>query len=197
MTETIINPKQTALFNTAKALFWKFGIKRVTIAEICKEAGVSKMTFYKFYENKMDIAKAIFQAIAEEGLLEYQTIMKENIPFSKRIEKVIQLKFDSTTNISQELIKDIYGNQQSDLFKFMLELRQKNMQITMNIFKEAAEKGDIRANIRPEFILYFLNKMTDMISDEKLQTIYNNEQELIMEITNFFFYGLGIKDFKS
>jgi len=41
------NQKYNQIIDTSKKLFWKYGIKRVTIEEICREAGVSKMTFYK------------------------------------------------------------------------------------------------------------------------------------------------------
>ena len=49
------NPKYLDIFKTAKDLFWKYGIKRVSIEEICKEAKVSKMTFYKFFPNKIEL----------------------------------------------------------------------------------------------------------------------------------------------
>ncbi len=38
------NPKRELILSTGKDLFWKFGFRRVTIEEICKEAGISKMT---------------------------------------------------------------------------------------------------------------------------------------------------------
>ncbi|MBE9509365.1 MAG: TetR family transcriptional regulator, partial [Bacteroidetes bacterium] len=36
----IDNQKFQQIITTAKELFWKFGIKRVTIEEICQEANV-------------------------------------------------------------------------------------------------------------------------------------------------------------
>jgi len=50
--KTTSNPKREQILTTGKELFWKFGFKRVTIEEICKEAGVSKMTYYKFFTTK-------------------------------------------------------------------------------------------------------------------------------------------------
>jgi len=57
------NIKYQAIFKTGKVLFWKHGIKRVTIEEICTEADVSKMTFYKFFPNKIELAKKLIQQI--------------------------------------------------------------------------------------------------------------------------------------
>ena len=49
--------KLQAILDAAKSLFWKHGIRRVTIEEICEVAGVSKMTYYKYFSNKTAIAK--------------------------------------------------------------------------------------------------------------------------------------------
>ncbi|RKY44359.1 MAG: TetR/AcrR family transcriptional regulator, partial [Candidatus Neomarinimicrobiota bacterium] len=35
------------IVETGKKLFYRYGIKKVSVEEICKEAGVSKATFYK------------------------------------------------------------------------------------------------------------------------------------------------------
>lgn len=61
MTVKIENKKYKALLEAGKKLFCKHGFRRVTIDEICREAGASKMTFYKWFDNKTEFAKTIFQ----------------------------------------------------------------------------------------------------------------------------------------
>ena len=60
--------------------------------------------------------------------------------------------------------------------------------------QEAQKRGDIRKDLKPEFIMYFLNKMMELIQDEHLESLYPNPQDLIMELTNFFFYGIMPRD---
>ena len=55
---------------------------------------------------------------------------------------------------------------------------------------EAQKRGDIRPDIKPEFIMYFINHMVTMAEDEHLLSQYRRPQDLIMELTNFFFYGV-------
>ena len=57
------NTKREQLIRTGKELFWKFGFRRVTVEEICSEAGISKMTFYKYFSNKLDLVKRIMDEI--------------------------------------------------------------------------------------------------------------------------------------
>ena len=61
------NIKRELILKIAKKLFWKFGFKRVTIEEVCKEAAVSKMTFYKHFPNKMAVVKTLLQEVFQDA----------------------------------------------------------------------------------------------------------------------------------
>lgn len=184
--------KQQQLVDTAGKLFMKFGVKRVTVAEICQEAGVSKMTFYKYFSNKKAIAEAFLQRKFEEGIQDYRNIMQQSISFAQKVEQMIQLKLENTEDISSEFVKDIYKDQQLGLHLILEEKQKEYLNEVLQDFAQAASNGEIRAGIKPEMIAYFLGKMAEMAADEQLIQLYENEQELIMEITKFFFYGLGI-----
>ena len=54
--------KLCQISQTAETLFKLYGIKRVTVEEICKKANVSKMTFYKYFRNKIELVKHIFNS---------------------------------------------------------------------------------------------------------------------------------------
>ena len=51
------NKKIQQLVTTAQELFMRHGIRRVTVEEICSEANISKMTFYKYFKNKIELTK--------------------------------------------------------------------------------------------------------------------------------------------
>ena len=83
------NKKFQDTVTTAKTLFWKYGIKRVSIEEICKEASLSKMTFYKFFKNKEALAEYLLINVLNEWHDQYRAIMKQKIPFASKITQVI------------------------------------------------------------------------------------------------------------
>jgi hypothetical protein len=39
-------------------------------------------------------------------------------------------------------------------------------------------------------MLYFLNNLTEMLTDQRLVSIYSNPQQMISEVMTFFFYGI-------
>lgn len=190
MVYPVHNLKFIGLVHAATSLFWKFGIKRITIDEICREANVSKMTFYKFFNNKIDIAKYVLETKMNSAIDKYREFMDADIPFTKKIEMSVQLKMEQTEDLSQEFLTDLYRNPYPELQEFLEFKKKEFLNQILEDYIKAQKSGHIRKNLKPEFILYFLNHMFEMAKDKELYQIYENAQELIMELTNFFFYGI-------
>jgi len=93
------NIKQEQILSTGKELFWKYGFKRVTIEEICREAKVSKMTFYKYFPNKSKLAIVILDSIFDEGILKIRKLGEEHENAGQTLERIMQLKFEGSKGI--------------------------------------------------------------------------------------------------
>ena len=186
----IYNQKQKAILETAQRLFWKFGFKKVSIEEICRESNVSKMTFYKFYKNKPDLAKKVISLIMDKAILGYNEIMKMDIPFSEKVTKQLILKHELTNEISKEFVLDIFDNDKLGLKEYWQGYADKFSKAIMQDFKHAQKMGWIRKDLNLNFILYYQKKAIEMVYDPEINKMYGSVSELIMEITNMFFYGI-------
>jgi AcrR family transcriptional regulator len=184
------NKKLQQLVEKAWDLFWQFGFTRVSVEEVCKEAGVSKMTFYKHFKNKNDLVRFIMKEMSDYSLKLYDEIMSEDIPFVEKIRKSVELKIEQTENISEAFFRDFHRQNDPELNQVLQEQRLSNLRTVTDWYLKAQKEGDIRRDIKPEFIVYFLNHMIEMVNDEKLVGMYEHPGELIKELTNFFFYGL-------
>lgn len=189
--------KKKDILVTGKALFLKHGFKRVTIEEICAEAKVSKMTFYKHFSNKMELVKAIVMKMGEEALDRYKKIMNRDIPYTEKIELQIQMKMEDTAEMSSEFMDDLLVHGEPEIMQFMSEQRKYFLEIVHADYVKAQNRGEIRKDVKPEFIIYFLNHLNDMLQDEILVNMYKDPNELSMELIRFFFYGVSHRDEKS
>jgi len=185
------SPKCRKLLDTGRKLFWKHGFKRVSVDEICREADVSKMTFYRCFENKIDLAKQIYTEMVEEGMDKFNAIMAEDIPSSEKLKKIITLKMESTDNISSEFINDFYNSNDTGLKSFVEETIERSWNEIISGFRLAQKKGWFRKDFKPEFLLYITQHLTSMYTDESLLALYDSPQDLIMEFANFFTYGIS------
>lgn len=187
------NIKYQHILSSGKELFWKHGIKRVSVEEICAQAKVSKMTFYKFFKNKKALVIAILENTVGVALEDYKELINQDCSFTDKIAQILKMKLEGSKDISQEFILDIYQNQSMGLLPYMEELGKKSLALTMAFLLDSQKKGLIRQDIKVDFILYYFNHMMAMTTDPELLSKYEKPQDLIMESTEFFFYGIGAK----
>lgn len=178
------------LVQAGRKLFWKYGMKRVSIEEICLEAGVSKMTFYKNFQNKTSLALFILQKHYEDSMAEYRGIMESNLSYPEKIERGIELKLRNAQNLSQEFINELYRNGDPEIMNFMQRMVRESLDVFMEDFRTHQRKGEIRSDVKPEFMLYMLNKVTEMTADDNFIRLFVNPAEMVRAISNFCFYGI-------
>lgn len=185
------NPKRKQILATGKELFWKFGFKRVTIEEICKAAGVSKMTFYKFFPNKLELAKTLLDEVFDESITKVKRISDEHESTEKTLGKIMHLKSEGSRDISEEFIKDLYANPDAEMRSYMeAKINSMFAEITM-VYEKGKEDGWIRKDLNIPFFMTFTRKLISIYSDDEILQFFDSSQELIMEITNLFVYGVS------
>lgn len=190
------NQKRKKILAEGKALFWKYGFKRVTVEEICAGSKVSKMTFYKFFANKMELIKVILEEISKESISGYREIMDADIPFTEKITRQIEMKMKGTTDMSTEFMNDLIHHAETDIHEIYAKIAEDTMKMVYADYLKAQQEGDIRPDIKPEFIIYFLNHLIEMLKDENLSKLYDSPNDMAMELVNFFFYGISDRDRK-
>lgn len=186
--------KQASVLRTAKELFWKHGYKRVTIEEICKKAKVSKMTFYRFYPNKLVLAKAVFDMVIDNAILEFRELINQNISPSEKMRRMLQMKLEGTNDISKEFVMDFYNNPDLGVAGYIEKRTSEVWQGIVEDFRRGQLEGWIRKDFKPELILVLSQKVMELVRDENAMKLYDSPQEFIMEIANFITYGIANHD---
>tara|TARA_R110001592_G_C13193089_1_gene753892 strand:+ start:146993 stop:147580 length:588 start_codon:yes stop_codon:yes gene_type:complete len=181
---------QQALIKAAKDCFWKYGIKKVTVEEICDTAGVSKMTYYRSFANKMEIAETVLTDIIKTGEDAFDEIMERNIDFPQKIKGVVLLEHEYSKGISQDFISDIINNEDKELKLLMANANQRGQEKLITHIKAAQKEGWVRKDLHFPFLIYMMKDINHKLMDENLTAMYETTEDLIMEMINFFFYGI-------
>ena len=181
-----------AILKYGKALFWKYGIRKVTVEDICKEAGVSKMTFYRSFENKYELAKIILIEFANESYMIFSELFSREDPFPEIVAEFLEIKKQQAKAVSIEFIKDIYvQNEFTDSLKRLLEESQKSLMSTIyKSFDKAREEGWIKKEVSTSFIMYMFEKVGAMAEDEHLISMFKDSEEMASTMTSFLFNGI-------
>jgi AcrR family transcriptional regulator len=173
--------KKAQIIQTAEKLFSRFGSKRVSVAEICREAGVSKMTFYKYFSNKLVLVRSIKDAYVEEGFRKFDEINALDIKFPEKIDLMTRWKVEFGARISADFIREMVSIDDA--------IEETKKRFLGNI-AAARDNGDIRADIDPEFLWMVSDKLYELVKDESWKQIFSDFSQFQYQLRTLIFYGL-------
>ena len=92
----------------ALKLFQQYGYENVTVVQICKEAGITKRTFYYHYDSKADLLHGLIDLIGvqAENLLDSLAEQQSNIGILWTLMSVYAIH---SANYGPEIIREIYA----------------------------------------------------------------------------------------
>lgn len=149
------------------------------------------MTFYRFFSNKIELAKRVFEREVAAGLESFRAILTDGSPAEEKVRKMIQLKLESTHHISADFLQDFYGATEPRLKTYVESKTAEAWNAILNDFREAQTKGLFRNDFNPEFLMLFSKKMAELLTDKKALSLYRSPQDLVMELTRFVSYGIS------
>ena len=184
------SPKFRKLVQTARDLFFRHGTKRVTIEEICQKAGVSRMMFYRYFRNKDAIAMYILDQIYSDAWSNFDEILAEDIPFEEKIRRIAVVKMGMVDEYSMEFLNELLADEDSECGSFLMKKRGEAYEFTRKIYADAQERGDIRKDVKIDFIMFMMEYCMEVMRDERVQSMYPDMSQLVHEMFALLFYGM-------
>jgi AcrR family transcriptional regulator len=180
----------------AETLFFKLGIRKTTIGDICRTASISRMTFYHYFPDKSHVAEAVVNRLIDDMIGTFKRIMDQDVPYSRKIAEFIDIKLNKADGMSKAFVQDLFMSPYPRIHELFRRRSEENLQIALNEFRQAQRQGHIRPGVNPEFLMVFLDILTELAVDERLVRLYSSPRELGSELMNLFFYGI-IQEGKS
>lgn len=182
---------QEKILKTSLGLFFKYGIKHITMDDIAKELGMSKKTIYQFYKEKDDLVNQLCDIELKGQEFRIDEMNKtatdpihEIMLLSENMKKMMQ-------NINPMFFLDLqkfYPNAYKRFQEFKENCAYRN--ILTNI-KRGIEQGVYRGDLDPDFVARLRMAQIDMLmfgnyfSYEK--TSFAKTHALVLDI---FIYGI-------
>ena len=178
------------LLAAAKHLLFRYGPRKVSIEEICREAGVSKMTFYRHFKDKEDITLLVLQEHFIDRMNEYMGILKQDIPFEDKLKKILDIKIENIKSMNDELLKEILTDKHSRTGKWLTELNIEEKGMIREFIHSAQAKGEIRTDVKIDLVLFMIEKSWDLLSDKKILEMYESRTQMLRELNAVLYYGI-------
>jgi AcrR family transcriptional regulator len=180
--------KQQQLIDAATELFCKHGMRRVTVEEICKNAGISKMTFYKYFSDKNAIARAVLDALINTGLKMYYEMIAEPIPFAQKMEKILMLSTSQIHVLGSAFLDDLM-NPKSSLHPYFIDQQKKVSELSIEFLAQAQKEGLINSGIKMPVMMFLLNRLSELLNHPDFVEILPDIEARACELSALFFHG--------
>ncbi|MDD4994282.1 MAG: TetR/AcrR family transcriptional regulator [Paludibacter sp.] len=146
--------QQELIVSTASRLFEQFGIRSVSIDNVCAELRISKKTFYSYFPQKEDLVEAVLmhqRAIQHE---KFTKLFKNKNAIESLIISIKEIK----RSVGHESVAMCY-----DLEKYYPKVNEKYEQDSRQIMrdgferflKQGIEEGYFREDVDVELIAFF------------------------------------------
>lgn len=156
----------------------------MTVEEICSTAGVSKVTFYKYFKNKANLIQHIRDELMEIGFSQFDEISAMDIPYPEKIEMMTRWRIEFFSQMKQEFIHELLN-----LDEVVEEAKRRYLK---NI-TDAQEKGEIRSDFSPAFIWLVTEKLNEIVRDESWRTVFSDFGDFQEQTRTLFFFGLLVR----
>lgn len=185
---TISREAYDALTEAAKNLFEKFDMVKVTVDQICQEAKVSRVTFYKEFKNKQYLLFALMLEIDKDFEKVMRQMMQEQKPFEEILEKLFAMA-EQEEQLMPFLVREELLHPE---FVRISNLYYTNMEENwrFDLFDLGIKSGFFRKDIDKTFAVLLLQNLTNFYFDLLAKGRYSPGQ-LEKMVVESFFYGLS------
>lgn len=140
------------ILEAAYKLFFRFGLKSVTMDDIAKEMSVSKKTLYQYFKDKNDVIETALTKHIGQEVHCFDKLKKDSIDSIELIHKISRHIRSSLGNINSALLHDLEKYHKKAWKKFKEFKRNYIYKWMEETLEEGKAEGHFRSEINSEIL---------------------------------------------
>lgn len=136
----------------AEQLFWKYGVRSVTMEDIARKLGISKKTIYQHFTDKEDILYQIIQGKIESDVSKMDCMAIETDNPIEEIMMVMEMMRKNQHEVSPVLVMDIKRHYPQAYALFRQLMDQHLMKSILGNIQKGMGQGLYRKDIHPTIL---------------------------------------------
>ena len=155
-------------------------------------AGVSRVTFYKYFPTKQDLVKSIFEEQKNNMRQEFDRLLATKADLATVIQQILTMQQESMATLySAAVLHDLNHDQDETLQAFFRQMAQEKYHYMHYFFSTLQKRKSVRDDFPVILIDVLIQKMDEMIHSSVLQQHYaGKEQQLFKDVLQLFLHGL-------
>ena len=148
-------------------MFFRLGIRSVSIDDICHELGMSKKTFYVYFASKDELVEQLLQANSDYMASKMEGLLKTG-DFKQLVAKFIKHQEEEKNDVRRvpQLVYDLKKYYPQQLVQFQVNCFNTQKEYIRRYLEMGQQAGLVRANLNIELVAGLFAKIhIDVIRD--------------------------------
>ena len=155
------------IIKTAGDMFFRLGIRSVSIDDICHELGMSKKTFYVYFASKDELVEQLLQANINYMASKMEDLLKTG-DFKQLVAKFIKHQEEEKNDVRRvpQLAYDLKKYYHQQFAQFQRNCFKTQKEYIRRYLEQGQKEGLVRANLNIELVAGLFAKIhSDAIRD--------------------------------
>lgn len=180
----------------ATDLFIHHGFKKTNIAAIARQAGVSQVTLYKYFDSKVALAHAVVLKLTTDGYAQFQKVAEDSsISFRDLVQTMIRDSNEMAKGMSNDFyeftVRDMRG--EFGTTETMQAYQEGKAKFWGTVIGRGRKAGLIDPRISDQALMMFLDMYIQYVQNPQFGSLLGDHpvamKMLTEELTHLFFYG--------
>ncbi len=190
MSEKEVNIREQIVL-TAEKMFAQYGIRSVSIDDICKQLGISKKTFYVYFEQKADLVDAVLEKHDTEMAAQSIRWMESHKIVDTLQNVVAQIRKMGKPQETPPVVYDLQKYYPSCYEKHKKRFEKAHYDMLVQYLQRGKTEGIFRAALDVELCADFLTRITmDMIADQQKEKLNAKRMKQLQFIGDLIMRGI-------
>lgn len=183
-----MSSKHKDLILMAVKLFHRYGFSKVSVEEICREARVSKVTFYRYYKSKDELIVSILTLLFDDITRRVWALLEGDKSLKQKFDKIAVMKLEFTRMLGEEIFAALFAYPAVQAYH--KELSRKSIEDFKIFMYRERERGNINSRLNIELLMALLNELAGIIQKPEIRNTCKGNLDLISQLNEILIYGI-------
>ena len=155
------------ILSEAEKLFWRYGVRSVTMDDIARQLGISKKTIYQHFSDKEEILYQVLEQKINEDITEMRCFSNEGINPIEELMMVLEMMRKKQGQVSPNLLIDIKRHYPQAFAMFRKYMDHHLMKSILENIQNGMAQGLYRDDMNPSILA--------RMRVEQIELAFNND----------------------
>ncbi|WP_251551656.1 TetR/AcrR family transcriptional regulator [Neobacillus muris] len=145
-------------------------ISNITMDEIAKNAGVSKVTLFNYYNTKENLMNTTIQNFLASVQEEYERLVESDLPFEQTYIELSQYKMKKVQSMTAIFFHNVMQQYTNDPTFFDKDAQEKSDQLLLSLLHKGRKEGKINPAYSDEVLVMFMHIFTEGLKSKAINS---------------------------